>query len=82
MAAPKRFTTRTRLKHGRRHWFAINITSIIFQKANLIGLILRYNVGVIIFDNDTLCTQTALGIEGAMRNPLPRLETMGKTDPG
>ena len=27
--------------------------------ANLIGLILRHNVGVIIFDTDTLWTQTA-----------------------
>ena len=30
-----------------------------FSTANLIGLILRHNVGVIILDTDTLWTQTA-----------------------
>ena len=40
-----------------RHWFAI--TSVSFQTANLIGLILHHNVGVIILDTDTLWTQTA-----------------------
>ena len=41
-----RFTTQTRFRHGRRHWFAI--TSVSFQTAYLIGLILRHNVGAII----------------------------------
>ena len=74
MAVPWRFTTLTDLKHGRRYWFAI--TSVSFQTAHLIGLILRHNVGVIILDTDTLWTQTATLYEGAMRNPLPWLETM------
>ena len=74
MAAPRRFTTQTRLKHGRLHWFAI--TSASLQTANLIGLILRHNVGVIILDTDTLWTQTATVSERAMRNPLSWLETM------
>ena len=42
-----------------------------FSTANLIGLILRHNVGMIILDTDTLWTQTATVWEGAMRNPLP-----------
>ena len=35
------------------------ITSVSFQTANLVGLILHHNVGLIIFDTDTLWTQTA-----------------------
>ena len=54
MAAPWRFTTKSRLKHGRRNSFAVS-----FQTAYLIGLILRHNVGVIILDIDILWTQTA-----------------------
>ena len=42
-----------------------------FSTANLIGLILRHNVGMIILDTDTLWTQTAKVWEGALRNPLP-----------
>ena len=57
MAAPWRFTTKSRLKHGRRNSFAI--TSVSFQTAYLIGLILRHNVGVIILYIDILWTQTA-----------------------
>ena len=51
MEAPKRFTTQTRFKHGRSHWFAS--TSVSFQTADLIGLILHHNVGMIILDTDT-----------------------------
>ena len=57
MALPWHFTTQTRLKHERRHRFAI--TSVSFQAANFIGLILRHSVGLIILDTDTLWTQTA-----------------------
>ena len=52
MEVPKRFTSKTR-----RYWFAI--TSVSFQTANLIGLLLRHNVGVIFLETDTLWTQTA-----------------------
>ena len=46
------------INQGRLHWFVIS--SVSFQIANLIGLILRHNVGVIILDTDTLWTQTAM----------------------
>ena len=71
LAAHRRFTTQTRLKHGRRHRF--DITSVSFQTASLIGRILRHNVGMIILDTDTLWTQTATVKK---RNPLPWLEKM------
>ena len=60
MAAPRRFTTQTRLKHGRRHRFAI--TSVPLQTANLIGPILRHNVGVIILDTDTSYAKSVNGL--------------------
>ena len=57
MAASRRFTTQTLLKHGHRH--CIDLFPVFFQPAYLNSLIVRHSVGVIILDTDILWTQTA-----------------------